>query len=313
MSADEIARVIADLRGGRQRRLLLAEPSNPALQSQADEIAALSGPTVDATAIYDSLVARDDPVAVYEDHPCIAPPWDSATICYVNEHENVIAMTLCAGTLEDGYRDMSRTDVIADLNTGRQRGSQPEPWEPAEPVDWDRVRWLITALVWVGGRSHGRHCPTGGPAHLWKFAVYDDGTPADLHWVHIVPDYPMERWDMAHLVLLGALNFCNCRNVELIEPRRSRAEARRIARTGVQVHTINVFPSGKSARAAKAEGAMGTPLTSVRGHFSCYGPDYGRGLLFGKYAGRFWIPQHARGDAAVGESKADYVLRSEAS
>lgn len=39
---------------------------------------------------------------------------------------------------------------------------------------------------------------------------------------------------------------------------------------------------------------------------------HGRGLLFGKLAGRFWIPQHARGDREHGESVADYALQPSA-
>jgi hypothetical protein len=53
---------------------------------------------------------------------------------------------------------------------------------------------------------------------------------------------------------------------------------------------------------------VGVPLTSVVGHFARYGVD-GRGLLFGKYAGRFWIPQHARGKKELGVNVNDYDLK----
>jgi hypothetical protein len=53
--------------------------------------------------------------------------------------------------------------------------------------------------------------------------------------------------------------------------------------------------------------ALDAPLTSVRGHFARYGVE-GRGLLFGKYAGKFWIPAHAR-DAGEGDGVKDYVLK----
>lgn len=272
--ASAIGRVVADLRTGNIRAL-------------SDDLRDLAGPwpaepVVDATAIYRSLVAREESVALYEDHPCISPPWEHAAICYVNEHGNVIVM--CA---------------LAD--SSRQ-------WETAEPVDWERVRWRLNTFVFIGGRSTvSGPMPTIGPVHLWQFAIYEQGEPADLHWVHLVPEYPLEHWDMAHLVLLGALNFMNCRNVELVEPRRPRAEARRLARTGVTVHTINVFPIGRSSRSVKSD-PLGVPLTSVRGHFATYGPAYGRGLLFGKHEGRFWIPQHARGSAEIGTSDHDYRI-----
>ena len=76
------------------------------------------------------------------------------------------------------------------------------------------------------------------------------------------------------------------------------------------VSEISVFPAGRSRRSAAAERKMagGQRLSVVRGHFASYGPDYGRGLLFGKHAGRFWHPQTTRGERAVGEARHDYRL-----
>jgi len=38
----------------------------------------------------------------------------------------------------------------------------------------------------------------------------------------------------------------------------------------------------------------------VLGHFANYGAEFGRGLLFGKYSGRFYVPPHQRGNPAYG-------------
>ena len=284
MTAEPIAAVIADLRACRVR------PATDDHELAATALARAVAPTVvDATTIYESLAANERPVYLYEDHPCIAPPWDSAAICYVNQHGNVIVMQATAER--------------------RKEGAGAKWDETAEPVDWAWVPWIIETFVWIGGRGgDGRAIPTFGPTHLWQAAVYEGGQPADLRWVHLCPDYPREHWDMAHLVLLGALNFMNCRNVELMEPQRPRPERRRLARLGVTVRTINVFPVSRSSRGAGAGSREGVPLASVRGHFASYGPEYGRGLLFGRHAGRFWIPQHARGSAEQGESQASYRL-----
>jgi hypothetical protein len=56
-------------------------------------------------------------------------------------------------------------------------------------------------------------------------------------------------------------------------------------------------------------GAM--PFHGVRGHVRDYGPKYGKGLLFGKYEGRFLIPPHTRGDEANGVVDKDYEVRGE--
>lgn len=287
MTVEEIGKVVADIRAGRARRF----PSVHESLNRLGDATASDGPVVDATAIYTGLVEKDTPVAVYEDHPCIAPPWPTSTICYRNEHGNVIAVAVAA----EDYRNRDHS-----------------LWATAEKVDWERVRWVTTALVYMGGRGATGPFPTLGPIHLWRHAVYGDGSPADLFWAQLVEDYPMERWNMAQLTLLGALNFLGCRNVDIAEPRRSRAETRRLARTGVSVSEIVVFPAGRSTRRDKTPGVPvgASRLTKVRGHFAHYGPDYGKGLLFGKYAGRFWHPAHAYGDETVGEAHHDYTLRT---
>lgn len=289
MTAEAVARVVADLNAGRVRHVLADDVVN------AHALAAAKGAVVvDATPIYTSLVAKDEPVWVYEDHPNIAPPWANAAICYVNEHGNVIAMQAGAEEIPKG----KRAELWGDTGT---------------PVDWDRVRWKIDIFVWIGGSSPSTGAlPTTGPVHMWRFAVHEDGSPADLRWVRLHPEYPLEHWDMAHLVMLGALNFCACRNVRLVEPEHPRPTRRRLARLGVKVHTINVFPVGKTytGTARTGGGGGGVPLTSVRGHFAEYGVN-GKGLLFGKHAGRFWVPQHARGSKEHGESRADYRLMPE--
>jgi hypothetical protein len=311
MSADEIAKVVADLKRGHVKLIWDKDPAKPNGQELALAAARLwmNEPTtvVDCTKIYNSLIEKDEPVYLYEDHPSIVSPWDQAAYCYVNEHGNVIVMH-CRMRPFRHEKQRQAIDYLSEII----RTESGTPWEPAEPVDWDRVRWVANTFIWVGGRSPDTgFMPTAGPVHMWQYAIYDDGEPADLHWVHIFEPYPMKHWDMAQLVVLGALNFLNCRNVSIEEPKRPRAERRRIERTGVQVHEIMVTPTGRSARSSgESEGGI-MPLTSVRGHFAHYGPKYEKGLLFGKIEGRFWIPQYARGDAEHGEDEHSYVLEPE--
>lgn len=289
MSAEQIAAVIADLRAG---RILNALPDDIALHQQALKMAQ-RGTVVDATAIYDGMVETERQISFYEDHPCIAPPWESALLCYLNGHGNVVVMSTTATELH-------------------HPGPQWNKREPADHVvDWERVRWRLDIFVWLGGLSdtepHAGPVPTAGPAHLWRIAVYEDGYPADINWVNLLDKDPHE-WDMALTVLLESLNFVSCRNVVVVEPQRPRAERRRLDRIGVGVHTINVVPVGRSYRTSRGGPGVGVPLTSVRGHFSHYGPEYGKGLLFGRLSGRYFIPQHARGARDHGESAAQYRL-----
>lgn len=308
MSADSIAEVVGDLKNLRVKLIWDKDPEKPNSPALAEAALRLwrdhDFTIIDCTKIYESLVAKDEPVYIYEDHPSIVSPWDDAAYCYVNEHGNVIVMALTSRP----YDHATQSGALDSL-TEIVRTKSDTPWEPAEPVEWERVKWITNTFIWVGGRSpDAGSMPTAGPVHMWQYAIYDDGEPADLHWVHIFEPYPMEYWDMAQLVLLGALNFLNCRNVSIEEPKRPRGERRRIERTGVRVHEIMVTPAGRSTRSASDEETGILPLTSVRGHFAHYGPKYGKGLLFGKHEGRFWIPQHARGDATHGEDEHSYVL-----
>lgn len=292
MSAvEEIAVVVSELRAHRAANLLTDDRQ---LFDLCLDV--IDNPTVvDCTGIYKAVMAKDSGAGTYnyEDHPCIAPPWDEAIYCYVNQHGNVHAMhaTVLRGD------DMTRWDSMSGTHS----------------IEWDRVGWTMRTVVWVGGHAgNGRPMPTSGPAHMFNFAIYEDGEPADLAWVHLQPAHPLDIWDIPQLVLLDALNFLNCRNVGLEDAAMPRPARRRLERAGagdVKVQTINVYPAGK-ARSASTKGTPigeDSPLSSVRGHFASYGPKYGKGLLFGKLEGRFFIPQHVRGSIERDE-KPDYKL-----
>lgn len=239
-------------------------------------------PVIDATEIYNSILARNKPYNLYEDHECIMPPWENFAIGYVNRHGNVHLML-----------------SVEDRN---------DRWDTDNIADWSQVHHKLGTMAFLGGLGAGKSIPTTGPLFGWRYAIGRDGEPLDLRWVHFDERFDRSAWDMAQLVHLGALNFLNCRNVEIVEPQRPRAERRRIERTGQRIHTINVFPVGRTTRGGKGD-PVGVPLTSVRGHFARYGPEFGREKLFGKYSGRFWRPMHARGSAEHGEVEHDYRLR----
>lgn len=281
-SAEAIAAVAADLRAHRVRGLPGGWDVGQFARARVQDPV-----VIDATAIHQPLIDNPDQhIAIYEDHPCIPPPFDEFVLAYLNTFGNVVAIHC---SLDD---DVAR-------------------WETDAEVDWDRVRWRVQCFVYVGGHDgEGRPVSLTGPLYLWRLAIYGDGEPADVTWVDLAPDYD-GSWDNAMLTLLGSLNFLGCRNVGVVEPARPRAERRRLERIGdgsIRVKTIQVFPAGRSSDSGEHTG-IGVPLTTVRGHMAHYGAEYGRGLLFGKYSGRFWVPAYARGKAELGETRATYELR----
>jgi len=111
------------------------------------------------------------------------------------------------------------------------------------------------------------------------------------------------------LVLLG------CKNVGLDARDSDPADAKRATKrfglnaTGYRYHVLVVRPPGAKSDAPGQEiGNM--PRHVCRGHFAEYGPEFGKGLLFGKLAGRFYIPPHVKGDAKNGIVEKDYEVRA---
>ncbi len=306
-TAEPIAEVVADIRAGRVwHPAALDEPGlNTSLRLLAR--AQLPQPVVDCTAIFRECQRRDE-IDLYEDHPQVTPPWEDALLCYVNTHGNVLALQV--------HRDEWDGQTPAK-----------EWWFTENQVDWSRVRWIAEAAIWAGGTSHGRPLTTAGPCHMFRHAILEDGSPADINWVALmerkgeqvaahrtVPTDGMGEatWE-APLITVGAsLNFLNATNVDVAEPTRPRPERRRLARTGVTVQTIVVRPPGRrhaKTGAARPIDSSESVLSPVRGHWARYGPAYERGLLFGKYAGKFWIAGHIRGAAEVEPAPRDYVLK----
>ena len=161
MSAEEIAKVVADLRGGRYvtPRNLRRDVDEPLRETARVVASNDEGPVVDATAIYRSLVDHWRPVNVYEDHPNIAPPWEHAVVGYRNEHGNVLVANVLA-------REQKLGDdrPLWDPQELIRPGGASEPDETMDhTVDWSRVRWVTYVVLWIGGRGASGPAPTAGP------------------------------------------------------------------------------------------------------------------------------------------------------
>lgn len=304
MTAEPIAEVVADIRAGRVNHPAGFDATGRRISKVYLDRAQLPQPVVDCTAIYDSYISTDKGVRLYDDHPSIVPPWTDSLLCFVNQHGNTVALQVHKA----GWDGTTPSD---------------EDWHTQNEVDWARVRWVAETPIWIGGRSgDGKHMPTSGPCHLLRHAIHDDGSPADINWValmhkrgltgeaHQIGDPYTEAWDTATVMVGAALNFLGASNVEVAEPHRTRPFRRRLARTGVTVQTIVVRPPGKRRAASSAPRPIepGEQVFSpVRGHWARYGVEGREGLLFGKYAGKFWVPAFTRGQ---GEAEPrDYVLK----
>lgn len=248
---------------------------------------------VNVTNIFDRMADVPDWRSMVTSY-VVAPPWENAAFGYAVENCTVI------GLIESAK--ISSKEELPQID----REGEPEP------IDLDKVHWVLTigGYAYGKGKTSAQHYNVYGPFSFWRVYVDKEGKclGTRLHHPHKAEFEETIEWSLLYTVF-ESLNFLNCRNVDIVEPTRDRAERKRLARLNVNVNEIVVYPKGKSTKKtdSKSVNPIEIPLTSVRGHFAEYGQN-GKGLLFGKYAGRFWIPQHARGDAAYGESRHTYTL-----
>lgn len=124
------------------------------------------------------------------------------------------------------------------------------------------------------------------------------------------------RKNVAHQVVqttCDVLLLLGCKNVSLLphdnDPKEVRRAVKRYGSTpgNYRYHTLIVRPAGSKPGTPGQEIGM-MPRHVCRGHFSEYGPEFGKGLLFGKYSGRFFIPPCIKGDKKNGIVEKDYAI-----
>lgn len=295
-SAEAIANVVSDIANGRFDTYF--EVNNIVVEHA--QYLAKHSPVVDATAIFHKHTVGKAKYNFYEDYNPVLLPWYMFTLAWQNSYENVHVLQVLGLEKGESWSDASM-------------------WETEHITDWDsQCAYAFDAILWSGGKSRGRVQKTAGPIQMFQIATDKEGTVLDVHWVDFLGGHDPKQseflrevgmYDACLLTLFESLRFLTCRNVDIVEPKRERHERRRIERTGIRVYNLTVFPIGKSYRSSgPVDRGAGVPLTSVRGHFAHYGPEYGKKLLFGKYEGKFWIPQHARGSEEHGESHHNYTL-----
>jgi hypothetical protein len=286
MTADQIAEAVADILAS---RIVRTVKDDTLLMAAIKETELGRNTIVDATAVYNRILNADRAFDLYDEH-ILTPPWENVIIGYKNSYNNLILASMF--TVEAKELDT----VVKDYQKLKDW-----KWKSQNKIDWNNVKWITNTTVWARPRPSNK---VYGPLRKMNWAIYEDGRPADLHWADFI-EFPKEATEFIELTLLQTINFMNCRNVKLVEPKRPRAERRRIARTGLRVSHISVFPVGLSYQRGtsrfRPEGT-GKPLHTVRGHFAEYGVN-GKGLLFGKYSGRFFIPQHTRGSLNFGQTE----------
>lgn len=136
------------------------------------------------------------------------------------------------------------------------------------------------------------------------------------------PDVLLQVVTLGVYPVLLATSFLHCRNVITDEHapdvKLARANRRRGKRDPVTFKTLVIKPMTSKLRKAGAESVdtgLKKALHICRGHFMGFGEKYKhadgtpKGRLFGKYEGRFFVPQTLKGKSEAGVVVKDYDER----
>jgi hypothetical protein len=150
---------------------------------------------------------------------------------------------------------------------------------------------------------------------LGQIARYDNQSGRAFWQATQYPHFEINVQSPTYLHVSGlALTFLNSRNVELLKPPPGSSKKRRPRKEKFEsrYYRIKVNAIGQRYERIGGRGATGISqaLHIVRGHFREYGPEFGKGLLFGKYAGRFWVAAHTSGSPESGVVVKDYEVEA---
>ena len=135
----------------------------------------------------------------------------------------------------------------------------------------------------------------------WMQSFHGPGTPNEVMQSLITWTYPV----------LLTMTFLHCKNVSMVDNRVEKPLAKKWhTKTGqwpTQYKTLIIEPRKQILRTKGGSGQNGLAkaMHICRGHFADY--TEGRGL-FGKYHGKFWIPQTIRGSKKDADAPAREIV-----
>ena len=173
---------------------------------------------------------------------------------------------------------------------------------------WENAKWTTRCWLWL---TQPGVIPIG-PLYVWTTGIAEDGSILGIAQDDLLgqqeDDVLRETFDPGIAMHQRTLDWLQCRNIQVVNPQRSRHEQKRIDRTGITVSELHVFSLGVSSRSEKGMPLQGgIPLSSVRGHFNEYGIN-GKGLLFGKYSGGSGFRTMREGHAEYGKTEQHFTL-----
>jgi hypothetical protein len=178
------------------------------------------------------------------------------------------------------------------------------------------LRWLVKCNSFMQPRRHGPVYGPLGDQTLFidqKGVVLEENSRVNLHYL-TDEGWCRDGGGISTMWFSGllAISFLHCKNVTIQREEIPVALRKRQAERGrtwtATFKTLEITPLKAVLERAASENHAGLKraLHICRGHFA----NYEERGLFGKYPGRFWIPQHMRGSVQQGAVLKDYKVNA---
>lgn len=182
----------------------------------------------------------------------------------------------------------------------------------AQSPEVQRGKWLVHGHILIADSGVIR-----GPMAFIRFVTDENGSivqkPAmgGHFWTHTESAFAEKLYSTfmsLAMPLALTFSFMNCKNVVVQDnqPRPlSQREIKAKQRPWVTYKTLDINPMRRVLRTegASEETGLKRAMHICRGHFANYSEEK---PLFGRLAGRFWIPSHIRGSIENGTVLKDY-------
>jgi hypothetical protein len=296
------------------------------LKLQAEHMASVPHLVLDNVAEYYAAHARQE-WDLGEDIPSWAPPFGA----FWAEWNGPAVLNMgAAGQVRSGIEGQVGCLVVAYDVTDEDRddldgwkrlfgafaGQGDYPIDMGDRSDDDlrrqlaASRWALLCDAWCSASSKPL---CGRPMWLGRsnmLLVAETGRCVHPYDVSLLAPAAPGPWDAGHLHVLGlGLSFCHCKNVapEELAVRQKASWHRRSKVPALKFYTLNIGPMREVLRTEgrSEEVGLARALHICRGHFANYSEEK---PLFGKYSGRFWVPDHVGGRPEAGAVVKNYSV-----
>lgn len=232
----------------------------------------------------------------HSNYPYCIPPWDG---CFVEWNAPHIETPWQHGAI-----------------VGLAKSEEVEIWSRENPTaDCKAERgFIFYPLMWTG--TLGLKCRCDSIAVLTDrsgLVVWTGYQDADIERDGSAQPATFALGAYVLGVIGMAFTFCNCKNVKLREvTKRDEPSAKIKRRLHIpDVKRYTLYIDGINNNPLEGSGDqehVDRRWHICRGHFAEYTAER---PLFGKLIGKYWIPQHARGNRKVGVIEKDYAIKGE--